>query len=66
MRTDRCWVVATVRADFYPRLVALGPVFCDLCPREAVFELRPPNASEISDIIRRPAALAGLERIKAH
>jgi hypothetical protein len=66
VRTGRCWVIATVRADFYPRLVALGPVFCDLCPREAVFELRPPNASEITDIIRRPAALAGLEYERRH
>ena len=58
--SEAVWVVATIRSDFYPRLVALGPVIETICPPEAVFELRPPSPAEIGEIIRKPAALAGL------
>ena len=59
--SGQVWVVATMRADFYPRCQDLPPVFLELCPREAVFELMPPTPEEISQMIRRPARLAGLE-----
>ncbi|MGH7123940.1 MAG: AAA family ATPase, partial [Stellaceae bacterium] len=55
------WIVATMRADFYPRCQDLPAVFLELCPREAVFELMPPTPEEISQMIRRPARLAGLD-----
>lgn len=59
--TGQVWVVATMRADFYPRCQDLPPVFLELSPREAVFELMPPTPEEISQMIRRPARLAGLD-----
>ena len=59
--SGQVWIVATMRADFYPRCEDLPSVFLELCPRNAVFELMPPTPEEISQMIRRPARLAGLD-----
>jgi AAA ATPase domain/PDZ domain len=59
--SGQVWIVATIRADFYPRCQDLPSAFLELCPRDAVFELMPPTPEEISQMIRRPARLAGLD-----
>jgi tetratricopeptide (TPR) repeat protein len=53
------WIVATMRSDFYPRLAELPPLLA-LKEGEGLFDLLPPNSREIGQIIRLPAAAAGL------
>ncbi len=54
------WVIATIRSDFYPRCSEISAL---LSMKEGAgqYDLRPPNASEIGQIIRFPARLAGLD-----
>lgn len=67
-RSGRVFVVATLRSDFYPRFQ--NPVITDKEPDNilvalardgARYDLLPPTADEVSQIIRRPAVLAGLD-----
>ncbi|HEU4692394.1 MAG TPA: tetratricopeptide repeat protein [Vicinamibacterales bacterium] len=58
-RTGSVWIVATMRSDLYPRLSDL-PVFMALKEGDGQFDLLPPTMREIGQIIRLPAAAAGL------
>jgi len=52
-------VLATLRSDFYPRLVEL-PELAALSRGEGQYQLAPPTAAELELIVRRPAESAGL------
>jgi tetratricopeptide (TPR) repeat protein len=57
--TGRIWVAATLRADFYARmLVQTG--LKKLKELGATYDLAPPGAVELADIVRAPAEAAGL------
>ena len=58
-RSGRVWIVATVRSDAYPRVVE-QPLLLALKEGDGQFDLVPPNLREIGQIIRFPAAAAGL------
>ena len=58
-RTGCIWIVATMRSDLYPRLADL-PVLMSLKEGDGQFDLLPPTLREIGQIIRLPAAAAGL------
>jgi tetratricopeptide (TPR) repeat protein len=65
-RTGNVWVVATMRSDFYPRLSEL-PVLVALKEGDGQFDLLAPTMREIGQIIRLPAAAAGLRfEARAH
>lgn len=57
--TGRVWVVATLRADFYPQMLA-QPVLKKLKENGATYDLSSPGAVELAEIVRAPAAAAGL------
>ncbi len=54
------WILATLRADFQPRLAELPEAFRDLVRNDGHYDLRPPRAGEVAQMIRRPAQMAGL------
>ncbi len=54
------WVVATMRSDFAYRLEAFPEIMAHL-RRSAPYALLPPRGDELADMIREPAAAAGLE-----
>lgn len=56
----RVAVVAITRSDFFPRLLEAVPCLAELKSNAGHIDLFPPLAGEISQIIRSPAALAGL------
>jgi len=58
-RTGCIWIIATLRSDLYPKLTEL-PVLVALKEGEGQFDLLPPTMREIGQIIRLPAAAAGL------
>ena len=58
-RCGKVWVVATMRSDVYPRLAEL-PGLIELKEGDGQFDLLPPTAREIGQIIRLPAAASGL------
>jgi hypothetical protein len=58
-RSGRVWVICTLRSDFYPRLAAL-PKLTALKEGAGQYDLMPPNASEIGQMIRLPTRAAGL------
>ena len=59
VRSGRIWVVCTLRSDFYPRLANL-PKLAALKEGAGQYDLLPPTASEIGQMIRLPAGAAGL------
>ena len=56
----KVWTLATLRSDFYPRLAEL-PALIELKEGGGQYDLLPPTAAEIGQMIRRPAQLAALE-----
>jgi len=58
-RTGCVWIVATLRSDLYPKLTEL-PVLLSLKEGDGQFDLLPPSMREMGQIIRLPAAAAGL------
>ena len=58
-RSGYVFVLATMRSDVYPRLGEL-PQLIDLKESDGQFDLLPPVLREIGQIIRSPAAAAGL------
>jgi tetratricopeptide (TPR) repeat protein len=58
-RSGRVWVIATLRSDFYPRLASL-PKLGALREGAGQYDLMPPTASEIGQMIRLPTNAAGL------
>jgi hypothetical protein len=60
--TGRVWVICVLRADFYSRCAELPAAFLDLfIERGGIFTVAGPRSSEIAQMIRRPATLAGLK-----
>jgi hypothetical protein len=59
-RCDRVFVLATLRSDFYGRCGDL-PELIALKEGSGQYDLLPPTASEIGQMIRQPAFVAGLE-----
>lgn len=57
--TGRVWLLATVRADLYDRLLA-EPALMGLKTRGAAYDLSPPGPAELAEIVRKPAEAAGL------
>jgi tetratricopeptide (TPR) repeat protein len=57
--TGRIWVVTTLRADLYPRLLG-QPALKKLKELGATFDLAPPGPVELAEIVRNPAEAAGL------
>jgi WD40 repeat protein len=57
--TGRVWVVATLRADLY-ELLLKQPVLKALKETSASLDLGPPGPAELAEIVRAPAAAAGL------
>jgi tetratricopeptide (TPR) repeat protein len=58
-RSGRVWIICTLRSDFYPRL-ANFPKLTALKEGAGQYDLMPPNASEIGQMIRLPTNAAGL------
>ncbi|MBV8888360.1 MAG: AAA family ATPase [Alphaproteobacteria bacterium] len=58
--SGQIWVLATLRADFYPHCGGLPDTFSDLIRGDGTYELRPPRPAEIAQMVRRPALIAGL------
>ena len=58
-RSGAVWVVATMRSDFWHR-AAEAPLLAELASGSGRLDLWPPNRAELTEIIRRPAAAAGL------
>ena len=59
--TGRVWVIATLRADFFSRTGDLPERFRDLFIEQGgLFTVGGPRTAEIAQMIRRPAAMAGL------
>jgi Tfp pilus assembly protein PilF len=54
------WVVATLRSDFLHRLEAY-PAIMEVLRRSPPYTLLAPRGDELSDMIRQPAAAAGLD-----
>jgi tetratricopeptide (TPR) repeat protein len=59
VRSGRICVICTLRSDFYPRLVNL-PKLAALKEGAGQYDLLPPTASEVGQMIRLPASAAGL------
>jgi hypothetical protein len=57
--TGRVWVAATLRADFYARML-VQPALKKLKELGATYDLAPPGPIELADIVRGPAEAAGL------
>ncbi len=54
------WVIATLRSDLYSQLLQ-DSLLIDLKKQGVTIDVRPPAQSEIADIVRKPAAAAGLK-----
>jgi len=59
LRTGRVWVLATLRSDFFPRCETI-PQLMELKEGNGQYHLQMPEEYEISQMIRWPAAAAGL------
>src|SRR6202043_1860110 len=60
VRSGRVFVLATLRSDFYASYQEF-PDLIELTKPGGKFDLRPPTASEIANMIRLPAEAAGLQ-----
>jgi len=58
-RSDRVWVVATFRSDLYPKCATL-PKLVELKEGSGQYDLMPPTATEIGQMVRLPTRAAGL------
>ena len=59
LETGRVWIVATLRADFYELLLKQATLK-ELKESGASLDLGPPGAVELAEMVRAPAAAAGL------
>jgi tetratricopeptide (TPR) repeat protein len=57
--SGRVWIAATLRADFYARMLA-QPALKTLKDLGATYDLSPPDPAELAEIVRGPADAAGL------
>jgi WD40 repeat protein len=58
-RSGYVWVLATLRSDFYPRCEE-SPLLMDLKRGNGQYHLQPPDEVQLGQMIRLPAAAAGL------
>jgi hypothetical protein len=58
--TGRVWLIATLRADLYASLLAT-PALKQLKEAGVTYDLAPPGAAELAEIVRAPAEAAGLK-----
>jgi WD40 repeat protein len=58
-RTGRVWVVATLRADLFEHFLSQKDLK-QLKDDGSSYDLAPPDAAELAEIVRAPAAAAGL------
>ena len=58
-RSDRVWVVATFRSDLYPKCATV-PKLVELKEGAGQYDLMPPTATEIGQMVRLPTRAAGL------
>jgi eukaryotic-like serine/threonine-protein kinase len=58
--SPRLLLVMLCRSDFYPALLSQLPAIVGLKTPDGHFDLLPPTAGELAEIIRRPAQAAGL------
>jgi hypothetical protein len=59
-RSQRVWIVATLRADRFDRFLD-QPALKELKEDGAAYDLAPPDAAALAEIVRGPAAAAGLD-----
>ncbi len=59
-QSGQTWVVATLRSDFYHRCAEI-PALVDLKADAGQYDVQPPDASEIAQLVRRPTLAAGLQ-----
>ena len=59
--TRRVWIVATLRADLYQETLGVESLK-RLKDAGATYDLAPPGPADLADIVRAPAAAAGLAR----
>jgi WD40 repeat protein len=64
-RSGAVWVIATLRADFWPRAAEEIPQLIALAEGQGRLDLAPPAAAELAEMIRKPAQAAGLS-FEAH
>ena len=58
-KTGQVWVIATMRSDFWHKAAA-SPELVALAEGLGRMDLLPPSQAELAEMIRRPAAAAGL------
>jgi hypothetical protein len=58
-RSGRIWILATLRSDLYPRCAKL-PVLVNLKEGAGQYDLMPPTATEIGQMVRLPTRAAAL------
>lgn len=58
--SGRVFVIGTLRSDFYPQALA-QPLLVELMRGSGTYHLPPPDAASVGQMIRRPAAAAGLQ-----
>jgi eukaryotic-like serine/threonine-protein kinase len=59
VRSSRVWIIATLRADLFDRFLA-EPALKRLKDDGASYDLAPPDAAGLAEIVRAPATAAGL------
>lgn len=59
VNSGRVWVLGTLRSDFYPHLNEVEPLFA-LKGQGGHYDVLPPTATEMRQLIRYPAQAAGL------
>ncbi len=64
-RSGAVWVLATLRSDFFSRCEAYQ-VLMELKEGTGAYHLKPPSQAEIGQMIRLPAAAAGLQFEENH
>ena len=63
-RSDTVWIIATMRADFWHRILDV-PELITLAQGQGRLDVPPPSPAEITEMIRKPALAAGL-RFQIH
>ena len=59
-QSGQTWVIATLRSDFYHRCAEI-PTLVDLKAGSGQYDVQPPDAPEIAQLVRRPTFAAGLQ-----
>jgi len=59
-QSGQTWVIATLRSDFYHRCAEISTLV-DLKADTGQYDVQPPDAAEIAQLVRRPTFAAGLQ-----